>query len=439
MSASKTVLGAAFAVALATLPGSSAEPISANSRVETLRVAGHFEVGPNVGRDHRLHAPIDVMWDESGRKLHARSLILTEVDDPVDLRFRRAPGKYPDGPLSGTSPAGALPGLICWDALTSEGWRQLAGIEGMAKDSPAAPPTAGSHPGWLTFWTYAENHDDRIRRVILDDTGAMSLGGGGFGGEGLPVPAYGFHLFGGGLRVQEVASPAAPSVRAVGGGDTRYEYRLVACDSKGHETPPGPPAVVSGPATLDGEHYVHLEWDQVTGAETYGIIRNGSRLDIRFRGEGKVKQFDDKGLPAQRCKPASRNTTADAEIDGALTAKQALHTPGLCSAEIETDRHDFDPPCFGACTTLAVTARKPVRVTGLIAPTVEGRWLILVNTGQAAVTLADEDEHSQATNRFRTGTGRAFVLQPEQACGLIHTVGRWRFLVSPAADAGKPD
>ena len=53
------------------------------------------------------------------------------------------------------------------------------------------------------IYTYAYGHDDRMRRVMIDDTGAMSIGGGGYGGNGLAAPSYGLHLFGGGLRLMQ--------------------------------------------------------------------------------------------------------------------------------------------------------------------------------------------------------------------------------------------
>lgn len=388
-----------------------------------------FEVGPNAGKEAPIQAPIDVLWDSRGRKLHARSLILTEVGDAVDLRIRRAPGGYPDGPVTGTSSAGTVPGGIHWDALTADGWRQVCGIEGMARESPSPPPTAGSHPGWLTFYTYAEGHDDRIRRMIIDDTGAAALGGGGFGGDGLPPPRYGFHLYGGGLRVQAVASPSAPTLSLVGpAGTTRYEYRLVARDSKAHETPPGPPAVIeNGPARLDGDHAISLQWDRTEGAESYVVLRNGQRLDLVFRGEGTRKTFVDRGYPAVAHQPRSRNGTADAAVDGTLTVGQALFTPGVCAPEpISGERHDFEPAGLEACATLVLRAAAPARLTGLKADTTEGRWLLLVNAGPSVVTLANNAAGSLPAHRFRTGTGQDLALTADQTLLLVHAAGSWR-------------
>jgi hypothetical protein len=416
-------LSLSLSVAFIAIPALGEDPAD-------LKVQNHFEVGPNAGKaNENIRAPIDVWWDEKARKLHARSLILTEMDDPVDLRLRRAPGKYPDGPIAGTSPSGTVSGLVCWDALTSAGWRQVAGIEGMAKDAPAPPPAPGSHPGWLTFWTYAENHDDRVRRVILDDTGAMSLGGGGFGGSGLPVPSYGFHLFGGGLRVQAVSVPGPPKLTVVGAAaDQQYAYQIIARDSKGNETPAGAASVIDGPAALTADNYIRVEWDQCPGAETYFILRNGRRLDLVFRGEGTRKTLHDSGFADVGYEPARRNATADAEVDGALTVRQGLHTPGVCAPpQITADQHDYDPPGLADGSTLALDAAAPVKITGLKAPVADGRWMLLVNNGKNPVTLVNDGKESNERNRFRTGTGKDFTLRPDQMAVVIYTVQAWRF------------
>jgi hypothetical protein len=413
-------------VLLGHLISSGTRPAQAQDPPPTkdLKVTGGFQVGPNTGAQTKVQAPIDVYWDEAGRKLHARSLILTEVDDPVDLRIRRAPGKFPDGPVVGTSPAGTLTGGIHWDVLTSAGWRQVAGIEGMAQDLPAPAPTPPSHPGWLTIYTYPHDYDDRVRRVIFDDTGSMSLGGGGYGGEGLPAPRYGFHLFGGGLRVQAVAIPEAPTLSVVGqAGTTRYSYQIVARDSKGNSTMPGPAASIVGPDKLDGQNGVRMRWSRCEGAETYQILRNGQRLELEFRGEGTSKTYVDSGAAAVAYQPVAHNRSGDAQIDGALTVKQGLHTPGKSEPPALTgDQDNFAPAGLVDCSTLGLRATAPVRVSGLAAPGVEGRWLLIVNVGDAPITLVEESDRSQAANRFADG----LVLQKNRTVVAVYTFSRWR-------------
>ena len=414
-------------IVLGHLLSSGTRPARAqDAPTKELKVSGGFQVGPNTGAQTKIQAPIDVYWDQAGRKLHARSLILTEVDDPVDLRIRRAPGKFPDGPVTGTSPAGTLTGGIHWDVLTSAGWRQVAGIEGMAQDLPAPAPTPPSHPGWLTIYTYPHDYDDRVRRVIFDNTGSMSLGGGGYGGEGLPAPRYGFHLFGGGLRVQAVATPEAPSLSVVGkAGATQYRYQIVARDSKGNSTMPGPAATIIGPDKLDPQNAIRLRWSRSDGAETYYILRNDQRLDLEFRGEGTSKTFIDSGTASAPYEAVARNKSGDAQIDGALTVKQGLNTPGLCQPPaLNADQNDYAPQGLAECSTLGLRADAPVRLTGLAAPTGDGRWLIVVNAGDSPITLVDQSDRSKATNRFRIPGG--LVLQPGETIITVYTLSRWR-------------
>jgi len=388
-------------------------------------------VGPNVGWDTALQAPVDLAWDMPTRRLHARSLVLTETGDAVDLRIRRAPGTYPDGPLSGhQSPAGDVPGIIHWDALTPDGWREVAGIQGVLGDQSGPPPTAASHPGWLVFYTYSPHHDEGLHRVLINETGAVSMGGGGYGSEGLPAPAYGLHVFGGGMRMQAVPSPEAPRLSVVGqGGSRRYTYQVVAVDSQGHETPPGPAATILGPETLGEAGAIHLEWDRCAGAESYLVLRDGRRLEGAVYVEGNVKTYTDRGTPVADYTPEGRNATADAQVDGALTVGQVIYTPGVCRAEVTGGTmNDFRPRGLESAATLVLDPARPVRLTGLQAPAAEGRWLLVLNVGSAPVTLANASPASQPANRIVTGTGRDLVLGKDRLLQLVYVVGRWRVI-----------
>jgi hypothetical protein len=282
----------------------------------------------------------------------------------------------------------------------------------------------------LYVYTYPENYEESLRRMLIDDTGSMSLGGGGFGGEGLKRPRYGLHLFGGGMRVEAVRPPEEPQLSLVGTDHSaQYIYQIVARDSRGNESEPSPAAVINGPMKLDQDNFVRLNWDQCAGAETYSIIRNGRRLNLQFRGEGTKKEFEDRGFPASPYEPVTRNRTADVTIDGLLTVGQGLQTTGICrAAVIDGDRHNYDPPGFGGHGTCALTASRPVQITGLRAPESEGRWLLLVNAGGNPVTLSHNSEDSDPRNRILTGTSSETLLKPNQTLLLIYLLDRWRVL-----------
>lgn len=91
---------------------------------------GDVLFGPNLGVARRLSddddpnsrletdpqhsAPIDFYWDARDRKLHVRSILLTENGDPADLAFRRAGDEtYPYGPPQAVK-AGTNLGTIYW-------------------------------------------------------------------------------------------------------------------------------------------------------------------------------------------------------------------------------------------------------------------------------------------------------------------------------------
>ena len=214
-------------------------------------------------------------------------------------------------------------------------------------------------------------------------------------------------------------------------GSTKYTYAVIARDSKGNASIPGPAKTVAGPDVLNNDSFIRISWDACDGAETYWILRNGKRIDVDYRPEGRVKIFEDKGQAVVNYSPPAGNRTADAIINGMVVARSGVSTPGVCQpTQLRADVNDYSPAGLADAATLALSASRPVRVTGLAAaPATEGRWLLLVNTGSAAVTLVDRDKGSKPENTFRTGTGRDFVLAPDAAAQLVYTLGHWRFLI----------
>jgi hypothetical protein len=116
----------------------------------------------------------------------------------------------------------------------------------------------------------------------------MSLGGGGYGGEGLPYPSKVLQLWGGELEQTKVPTPAAPTVVRDDGSGPR-EYSIVAVSPQGDRTPPSPAVKASRLATL--------QWDSIAGADAYIILRDGKQLTEPLRIEGRQKQWSDGGSP----------------------------------------------------------------------------------------------------------------------------------------------
>jgi hypothetical protein len=113
----------------------------------------------------------------------------------------------------------------------------------------------------------------------------MSVGGGGFGGGGLPFPTEVLHLWGGEMRKAEVAVPAPPTVLK-DDGSGEHRYALIAVGPQGKRTAASEATKANGLATL--------RWDSVTGADAYVIVRDGKEIAGPLRIEGSQKEWTDK-------------------------------------------------------------------------------------------------------------------------------------------------
>src|SRR5689334_10992996 len=145
------------------------------------------------------------LWDGPGGLWVRSRLIKGEIDDPFDDRFHALER---DGRSRGT------PGHISWNAWVGGAWRQLAIVQGEAlepSEMPWAAYTGGNHPGRLRFQTYRPQHGEPLTDVVLGQ-GRMSIGGGGYGGGGLPYPGEVLEVWGGALVQRPLVAPAAPVV-----------------------------------------------------------------------------------------------------------------------------------------------------------------------------------------------------------------------------------
>jgi hypothetical protein len=92
--------------------------------IATFGSNGDVMIGPNVGLDRtsghsdNAEIPIDFWWDSLHRRLHVRTLLVSETGDTPELGLRRAGGTYPDGPVDVITANTAL-GLIHWTGTES--------------------------------------------------------------------------------------------------------------------------------------------------------------------------------------------------------------------------------------------------------------------------------------------------------------------------------
>jgi hypothetical protein len=204
-------------------------------------------------------------------------LIKTEIDDPFDDRFHAI---HRDGAIW------RAPGHISWNAYIGGAWRQMAIIQGEGlewSESPEASWNGGNHPGRLRFQTFRPHHSEPLTDAIIGQ-GGMSIGGGGYGGGGLPYPAEALELWGGRAVEHALPTPSAPRVVDHDGSGT-HEYALIAVGPHGRRGPASPVVVTGGRAAL--------AWDSVAGADAYFVLRDGRELAGPLRIEGSEKHWRD--------------------------------------------------------------------------------------------------------------------------------------------------
>lgn len=217
------------------------------------------------------------LYDGAGGLWVRSRLIKGEIDDPFDDRFHA---------LERNGSHRGSPGHISWNIWLDDAWRQMAIIQGEGLE-PSELPTAqwsgGSHPGRIRFQTFRPDHDEPLTDALIGQ-GKMSLGGGGYGGGGLPIPSHVLHLWGGEVRVEPVTVPAEPSVKSDDGSGP-HTYSLIAIGPQGQRTDESPAVKSRGLATL--------EWDSVAGADAYVVIRDGKEITGPVRIEGARKTWSD--------------------------------------------------------------------------------------------------------------------------------------------------
>ena len=205
-------------------------------------------------------------------------LIKSEIDDPFDDRFHAI---NRDGSMF------RAPGHISWNVWLGENWRQLAIIQGETLENSEVPLkewSGGNHPGRLRFQSFRPHHPEPLTDAVVGQ-GMMSLGGGGFGGSGLPYAKEVLSLWGGTIAQSPVPTPPKPSVTKHDGSGS-HTYAVIAVGPQGKRSEPSPTATADGLATLS--------WDSVAGADSYIVVRDG-KAGEPVRMEGTKKHWTDQG------------------------------------------------------------------------------------------------------------------------------------------------
>jgi hypothetical protein len=205
-------------------------------------------------------------------------LIKGEVDDPFDDRFHAVER---NGSLR------LAPGHISWNVWLDGHWRQMAILQGEGLDPSELPLSrwnGSTHPGRIRFQSYRPGHNEPLTDAYIGQ-GMMSLGGGGYGGGGLPYPKEVLQLWGGSLLQMPLPVPAPPVVLSDDGSGA-HRYALVAVGPQGRRSASSAEVRAGGRAKL--------RWDSSAGADAYIMIRDGKELAGPLRIEGSRKEWTDR-------------------------------------------------------------------------------------------------------------------------------------------------
>jgi hypothetical protein len=215
-------------------------------------------------------------------------LIKGELDDPFDDRFHA---------LNRNRSHMGSPGHISWNSYIEGAWRQLAIIQGESLEPAEMPPAAlrgYNHPGRLRFQSFRPYHTEPLTDAVLGQ-GMMSIGGGGFGGGGLPYPSEVLQVWGGVVQANPLRKPADPPRLVRDDGSGRRAYTIIPIGPQGVRGEASPSVRTAGYATI--------EWDSVAGADSYLILRDNVPVGEPVRLEGSVKRWTDR--PEEARKPAT--------------------------------------------------------------------------------------------------------------------------------------
>jgi len=135
----------------------------------------------------------DFWYNAAMRRLHIRSLIMAEVDDPVDIKLARVPGTYPNGPLlqqGGPTITGHI-GFADWNTggmrayyAAAQGQTDGNGVTGSYLISLASGQSGNTN---LSF----KAGDELLARVRIHPDGHINFNNEYF--PGTPIPPHTMH------------------------------------------------------------------------------------------------------------------------------------------------------------------------------------------------------------------------------------------------------
>jgi hypothetical protein len=252
---------------------------------------------------------------------------------------------------------------------------------------------------WLPDLT--PNGITSIKFIVGDDaTNFYQIaGGGGLGSTNnlalgtTNTPTTGIYQRGGQQKLLGVVSPSTPTISNIGTpGTTGYSYTIVAIDRNGFKTIASTVgSTTTGAATLNGTDFNRITWTAVDGAVSYDVVRTVSSGTPSSLGSivlgTKALTFDDTGIAASAYTTPTRNTTADATIEGNVIAGGFVSTPNAQGAL--TTGGTINVVVSGQSVG-QVQVSPASNVTGIIlqVPTAGGREVTVVNESLFTITFA---------------------------------------------------
>lgn len=142
------------------------------------------------------------------------------------------------------------------------------------------------------------------------------------------VPSAGTQRVGGGLIVEDLDDPSAPTVSVQGTtGSTTWGYKVSAFSDTGETLASSETQVTDGNATLSSANFNRVSWAPVVGAVNYGVYRptaGGTPSSTGKIAETPLTQLDDTGRTASGSEPSE--DLSGGLVVGTGTVSSSKHT-----------------------------------------------------------------------------------------------------------------